>query len=445
VPRSAVAIALPRDEFPSLQGPFAEAGYEAISVKTPDELESLLKKRSHVHCAILDGENDFDATLEMYGVLHEADRNIPALIVMPSHALGQLGLGGRSDSRDEYLTRPYSPESLRWRVEAMLIRVESGQEQALSSGRVGESGRGFGASESEATGTGLIGASGSAGVATEEGATRGRIIIVFNPKGGVGKTTISINLASALQTRKGQRVLLVDCDTITGHVASSLGLHQPRTLAKAWEEPDTAGATQTLAEIATIHSSGIGVLVMAASPLHTEVLDPKRVADSIVAARDFFDWVILDMHPDYGPLNQALFEQADKILVPVTPDVPCIRAAVQFREVAIELGIRDHLSLVINRANSGVSASDVERVVGIRALARVRSAGLLFVRASNEGQSAVERFPTAKVVNDIENLADRLIADLNVTIDATKPGVRQRNRLVESFRGFFRRISAQVS
>ncbi len=445
MPRSAVAIALPRDELLALQGPFAEAGYEAISIKTPDDLESLLKKRSDVHCAILDGENDFDATLEMYGVLHEADRNIPALIAMPPHALGQLGLGGRSDSRDEYFTRPYSPESLRWRVEAMLIRVENAPEHAISSGGVGEPGHDTETPKAGVAGTALIGAIGSTGSAAEGGYARGRIIIVFNPKGGVGKTTISINLASALQMRKGQRVLLVDCDTITGHVASSLGLHQPKTLANAWEEPDAAGATQTLAEIATIHSSGIGVLVMAASPLHTEVLDPKRVADSIVAARDFFDWVILDMHPDYGPLNQALFEQADKILVPVTPDVPCIRAAVQFREVAIELGIRDHLSLVINRANSGVSASDVERVVGIRALARVRSAGLLFVRASNEGKSAVERFPTAKVVNDIETLADRLIAALNVTIDASKPGVRQRNRLIESFRGFFKRISAQVS
>src|SRR5664279_4916175 len=104
---------------------------------------------------------------------------------------------------------------------------------------------------------------------------------------------------------------------------------------------------------------------MAESPLHTETLEPKRVADAIIAARESYDWVILDMHPDYGPLNQALFEQADRILVPVTPDVPCIRAAVQFREVAAELGIRDHLSMVINRANSGVSPSDVERVVDI--------------------------------------------------------------------------------
>jgi pilus assembly protein CpaE len=272
---------------------------------------------------------------------------------------------------------------------------------------------------------------------------RGRILIVFNPKGGVGKTTISINLGSAMQMHKGQRVLLVDCDTITGHIAASLGLQQPRTLANAWRDNAITGTYESVAQIASIHSSGIGVLVMAESPLHTEILEPKRVADAIVAARDSYDWIILDMHPDYGPLNQALFDQADTILVPVTPDVPCIRAAVQFRELAVELQIRDRLTMVINRANSGVAASDVERVVAIPAVARIRSAGMLFVRAADEGKSAVERFPTAKVVGDIDTLADRLLSAAEPGA-AHRSGFPSRNRITDTFRGFFDRISTQV-
>ena len=147
----------------------------------------------------------------------------------------------------------------------------------------------------------------------------------------------------------------------------SLGLerspHACRRLARRREERDRE---ETIEEISTVHSSGLSILVLASSPLHTEILEPKRVADAIIGARDDYDWVILDMHPDYGPLNQALFEQADRILIPVTPDVPCIRAAIQFREVAIELDIRDRLSVVINRANSGVAAADVQRVVDLR-------------------------------------------------------------------------------
>jgi pilus assembly protein CpaE len=251
---------------------------------------------------------------------------------------------------------------------------------------------------------------GEVGVSSSAVAHRGQIIVVFNPKGGVGKTTIAINTAAVLQMRRNQRVLLIDCDTVTGHIVTSLGMDEIPTVVDVWGADLETRGNHSLAEISSAHSSGVKVLTMSRSPLHTEVLEPKRVAQAISAARDVFDWIIVDMHPDYGPLNQGIFTMADQILVPVTPEVPTIRAAVQFREVAVDLEIRDRLALVVNRSNSGVSASDVEKVVGFGAIARIRSAGMLFVHAANSHRSAVEAFPKARVVGDIEALADRLIA-----------------------------------
>jgi pilus assembly protein CpaE len=388
VPRPAVAIALPQAELVAVSAQLAEAGYEPIEIRTAEDLAALLNQRRDIGLAILDGENDFDRALEMYSLLHDEDRNIPALMVVAARALDRMGLVGKARVKDEYFTRPYSAESLRWRVEAMLIRAEI---------PVGETESGIMRSESP------LGPSGG-------DVRRGQIVIVFNPKGGVGKTTIAVNAAALLQVRKNQNVLLVDCDTVTGHIASSLGMENVRTVADAWTEDLDAGVAEPFAEIAAQHENGVSVLVMAESPLHTEILEPRRVAEAITTACLVYDWVIVDMHPDYGPLNQVIFERADKIIVPVTPDVPAIRAAVQFREVAVELQIRDRLAMVVNRANSGVSVADMERTVGMPALAEVRSAGMIFVRAANEGRSAVERFPKEKVIEDIENLCDRLMA-----------------------------------
>ena len=396
MPRSAVAIALPPAEYAAVSTQLIEAGFEPIEVKTSDDLEVLLSRRRDIGVAILDGENDFDRTLEMYAMLHDEDRNIPALMVVAARALDRMSLAGRGRVIDEYFTRPYSAESLRWRVEAMLIRGEIPVEETDS---------GIMRSEADQDEPGTIG--GNAPYEPEE--HRGQIVIVFNPKGGVGKTTIAVNIAAMLQVRKNQRVLLVDCDTVTGHVASSLGMENTRTVADAWTEDLNTGVAEPFAEIATMHQNGVSVLVMAESPLHTEILEPKRVAEAITTACKVYDWVIVDMHPDYGPLNQVIFERADKIIVPVTPDVPAIRAAVQFREVAVELEIRERLAMVVNRANSGVSVADMERTVGMPALAEVRSAGMLFVRAANEGRSAVERFPKEKVIEDIEVLCDKLM------------------------------------
>jgi pilus assembly protein CpaE len=133
------------------------------------------------------------------------------------------------------------------------------------------------------------------------------------------------------------------------------------------------------------------------SPLDTDILEPERVVDAIQAARRGFDFVVIDLHPSYSRLNQAIFAIADRILVPVTPDVPAIRAAVQLSDYAQELGVRDRLALVINRANSGVAVADMERTVGMPSTALIRSGGLLFVRAANEGRTVIEMFPKEKI------------------------------------------------
>ena len=365
----------------------AEAGYEPIEIRSAEDLAALLNQRRDIGVAVLDAESDFDRALEMYSLLHDEDRNIPALMVVAARVLDRMRLVGKARVNDEYFTRPYSAESLRWRVEAMLIRAEIPIEETES---------GIMRSESPTEPSGDL--------------QRGQIVIVFNPKGGVGKTTIAVNVAALLQIRKGQQVLLVDCDTVTGHIASSLGMENVRTVADVWTEDLNTGVAESFAEIAARHENGVSVLVMAESPLHSEILEPKRVAEAITTACRVYDWVIVDMHPDYGPLNQVIFERADRIIVPVTPDVPAIRAAVQLREVAVELQIGERLAMVVNRANSGVSVADMERAVGMPALAEIRSAGMTFVRAANEGHSAVERFPKEKVIDYIETLCDRMMA-----------------------------------
>jgi len=399
VPRPAVVVALPSAESESVVAELAAAGFEAFEIRGPAQLEDLLTKRTDVAVAILDGETDFDESLEYYAALHDGERSIPALMVVSADSFDRLA--GHSDAvEDEYLTRPFTPDSIRWRVEAMCIRsttVDDGSGPILHDAHV-----------------------------TIEGWAdrRGTIVVIFNPKGGVGKTTIATNLASTLQSRRGRSVLLVDADTVTGHVTSSLGIDAVRTVSDSWRDEAEGGPPETLVEIASAHSSGMKVVSLTDSPLTAEILDPSRVAAEIAAAKGAFDVIVIDLHPSYSALNQAIFEIADKILVPVTPDLPAIRAAVQLRDVASEEGYRDRLSLVINRANSGVGVADMERTVGMPALAQIRSGGLLFVRAANEGRTVCEMFPKERIAADFDGLADALFGVAQTATSTTKQGLR---------------------
>ena len=198
---------------------------------------------------------------------------------------------------------------------------------------------------------------------------------MFNPKGGVGKTMLATNLAAVLAD-KGQSVLLVHADTVTGHVSTSLGMDGVATVVDGWRDELDGGPSQSFVEMASGHPCGHARAAALVQPV-TEILEPERVASAIAQARRAVDWVIVDLHPSYSPLNRAVFDKADRILVPVTPDLPAIRAVVKLRDVADELGMRDRLSLIINRAGTGVPTADIEQAVGIPAYAEVRSAGPL--------------------------------------------------------------------
>jgi pilus assembly protein CpaE len=381
VARPAIVIALPPAERGLVIEELRGAGFEAIAIRTPDELEALLTARHDIAIAILDGETDFDTSLEYYGLLHEGGRNIPALMVMSPQAIDKMF---NPSSADEFFSRPYTADSIRWRVEAMCIRsvtVDDGSGPIIQGGSM-EMG---------------------------DWSRRATVIAIFNPKGGVGKTTIATNLASALQLHQGQKVLLVDADTVTGHVTTSLGLEQVRTVADSWREQIDDGIVESLTALAAPHPSGLSVVTLTSSPLNTEILDPVRIADAITSSRPTYDFIVVDLHPSYSALNRAIFQKADKILVPVTPDVPALRAAVQLRDVAIELNVQDRLALIVNRANSGVSVADMEKTVGMPALALIRSGGLLFVRAANEGRTVIEMYPKERITEDFDALAERLV------------------------------------
>ncbi|MFL5677468.1 MAG: AAA family ATPase [Chloroflexota bacterium] len=382
--RPAVVVALPPGESVYVCAELAEAGYDVVEVLDAADLKRAIDRRRDIGLAVLDGEIDDDDAREFEAVIRAASHPIASLTVVSPRALERFAALESGNADDEYFTRPYSADSIRWRVEAMCIRRETIDD-----------------------GSGPVLRGGDAGMGGWN--KRATTVAVFNPKGGVGKTTVATNLASALQTRKGKSVLLIDADTVTGHVTMSLGIDAVRTVADAWRDEAEGGPAEDLISIASAHPSGMKVVALTDSPLNTDVLDPTRLAAAIVDARQFVDVIVLDVHPSYSTINQAIFDEADRILVPVTPDVPAIRAAVQLRDVSIGLGCRERLAMVINRANSGIAVEDMERTVGMPALAQIRSGGLLFVRAANEGRTVIDMFPREKITTDFDQLADRVL------------------------------------
>ncbi len=379
--RPAILVMLPPEEREPVGAELRKGEFEPIFVADPEEMRAMLRARRDVVVAIIDVESDPDAGSDAWAMLHDGGRSIPALLVLGHAMLDQLDPDAAGHQDDEYLTRPYSAESIRWRAEAMCIRsvaIDDGSGPVLQ-GDLDQA----------------------------DWSRPGQVLTVFNPKGGVGKTLVSTNLASALVNR-GQRVLLIDADTVTGHVPGSLGMDAVPTVIDAWRDELEGGPVVTFDELASLHSSGLRVLPLAANPIGTELLEPGRVASAIAVAKRHVDFVIIDLHPSYSALNRSILDRADRILVPVTPDMPAITATVKLRDVAEELGMRERLAMIANRANSGIKVEDLERAVAIPLFGQVRSGGLLVVRCANEGKTLHELAPKEKITADFDAIADRL-------------------------------------
>ena len=382
--RPTIAIALPAAERDAVLEYLGTAEFGTVVLESVTELADVLRAELPIGLAIIDAGPDPDAVIRSLASMRAGSPTVPVLVVADPDNLDALGGHSALGPDDEVVLRPVDPETLRWRAEAMLIRAQVDAEPH----------------ESSVLARGQVDA---------DWATLTPIIAVFNPKGGVGKTTIATNLASALRSRRDRRVLLVDADTVTGHVTMSLGMDTGRTLADAWQDEADGGPAEGLLDIAATHESGIRVAALVSSPLAAPHLDPERVAEAILAARSGVDAIVVDLHPSYSDVNLTIFGIADRILVPVTPDLPAIRAAVQLCDVATELGLRDRLAMVVNRANSGISVQQMEQTVGLPALAQIRSGGMLFVRAANEGRTVIDLFPKQGVSADFARLADLVL------------------------------------
>lgn len=237
----------------------------------------------------------------------------------------------------------------------------------------------------------------------------GRVVSVFSPKGGVGKTTMAVNLALTLADRGARQVCLVDLDLAFGDVAITMQLFPSHSIEHAIGSEDSLDY-EAVDGLLTRHESGLMVLAAPSLPDAHDRITPALVSRMIRVLKEKYDYVIIDSAPAFDEQTLTALDETDDLVMVATLDVPTLKNVKVALETLDMLNIaQGHRHLLLNRADDavGIGAEKVEAILGMSVSTQI-STSIDIAAATNAGRPIVLSAPDHDSSRAVRTLATAL-------------------------------------
>lgn len=242
----------------------------------------------------------------------------------------------------------------------------------------------------------------------KHGESKGRVIGVFSPKGGVGKTTIATNLAVGLGKVAPMSVVVVDLDLQFGDIASGLYLNPEHTVTDA-VSPAASEDTLVLKAFLTVHPSSIYAVCAPDNPVDADDIAPEQVTRLLEQLAEEFQYVVVDTAPGLPEIGLAAMEACTDVVWVSAMDIPSVRGLRSGLEVLRKLDILPegrHVVLNMADAKCGLSVQDVESTIGAPVDVSVpRSRAIAF--STNRGIPVLQESKRDPAVKGLNQLVER--------------------------------------
>jgi pilus assembly protein CpaE len=250
----------------------------------------------------------------------------------------------------------------------------------------------------------------------------GRIIATFGTKGGIGTSMLAVNLAVAL-CRADNKVVLVDASLHFGDVGVMLNLQASRSIADISKIINDLDA-EVIETMLTPHASGVKTLLAPGRPEMADLVTAEHIKVILAEMREMFDYIVVDTTRTLKDETLAVLDAADKIVLLGTPDIPSVKNARTFFEIADALRYSAHkIVYVLNKVDrrSAISAKDMENYLKHPVAVQLPMDEATAVGSVNRGVpfAADPRAKNTPLAQGISQLAERLIAELRPVEEIT--------------------------
>lgn len=245
------------------------------------------------------------------------------------------------------------------------------------------------------------------------GMPEGKIISVFSTKGGVGRTTLAVNLATSIAaSNPSARVVIVDLDLQFGDVALMMDVSPKRTFADLARE-DSIDSEMVTGCLVSHPRTSVKVLPAPLRPEQAEVIGGKHVESVLRLLKSLFDYIVVDLPASLQDTALVAMDLSDLILVVAALDLPTIKNAKLCLEVMESLNYpAEKVKLVVNRVSRdiGVRQDDLEKTLNRKVDFVVPADGKIVVPSVNTGVPFVLSHPNSRAGQAVRQIAREIVA-----------------------------------
>jgi pilus assembly protein CpaE len=260
-------------------------------------------------------------------------------------------------------------------------------------------------------------------------APQGVVVSIFGVKGGIGKTTVSTNLAVSLARETGRSVVIVDLDVPFGDDALALNVEGDPDFLGALEDAMLPEPDRLIARLVR-GPEGLRVLSGTIPGDLTGLVESGPVVQLLRRLAELHDFVVVDTPPGVNELNAAALDVATMGLLVTTPELACLRRTRQCVSLLRGLGFsQDRLKLVLNRAASRTSLDEAQArsVLGSPITWRVENDHAVLACAAR-GQPVVISDPRSQFATNIQAIARQIAGLPSISSQSWWQRIRSRGR-----------------
>ncbi len=332
-------------------------GYTVTTASEPNDAFALVSSNQIVIVDVVAGDRSAaDVCREI--------RATPSLVAIPVLCISQTDeveerIKFLEAGADDVMAKPFDARELEARVEALLLRFQRSKDLSA--------------------------------VVSTDGVTvtrTHRVIAVHSPKGGVGTSTVAVNIAMAAAQRKPDRVVIVDLDLQFGQVATHLNIQPRQTLADVVRDEAALREAEILRTYATKHDTGLHVLAGSTGPELAATITADHVDRILSLLLDTYDQVVIDTGSWLDERTMQAFEHAENVLFVVIPEIAALKAMTALIEHLNDAGTVSSKTMFVQNNPFGreiLKLRDVEQALGTRVAAELPYDAFLYHKAVNEG------------------------------------------------------------